>query len=338
MTRSFLWITETEVAGILDMRAAIAALKVGLDREARGEAQNMTKTHVLWGKGDTLHAIGAVCPAAGVAGTKTWAHTEGGATPLLLLFDAHDGSIKAIIEAFVLGQFRTAGISGLATRFMAAAGADDMALIGTGKQALAQLAAVAAVRRLRRVRVFSPTPEHRQAFVANARSEFDLPIEEASNVAAAVRDASIITLVTRAREPFLTSDLAARGAHINAVGAIAPERIEFAPDLLDRCGLVVADSVPQARNLSREFIEYFEAPGRDWARVRPLSEIVATGARRPGGADLTLFKALGMGISDLSLGIEIYRRAVAQRLGRGVPHPVRAKPRLRAEEPASQGA
>ena len=41
-----------------------------------------------------------------------------------------------------------------------------------------------------------------------------------------------------------------------------------------------------------------------WRAVRPLSAVVAEGKGRPSGADLTLFKAMGMGISDLALGIE----------------------------------
>ena len=59
--------------------------------------------------------------------------------------------------------------------------------------------------------------------------------------------------------------------------------------------------------------------------MRPLSAVVAEGKGRPSGADLTLFKAMGMGISDLALGIEILRRATEQRLGREFPHPQPAK-------------
>jgi ornithine cyclodeaminase len=42
---------------------------------------------------------------------------------------------------------------------------------------------------------------------------------------------------------------------------------------------------------------------------------------------------MGMGISDLSLGTEIYRRALARGRGRPFPHPERAKPRLTAARP-----
>jgi ornithine cyclodeaminase/alanine dehydrogenase-like protein (mu-crystallin family) len=238
-----LWISEAEVVSLIDMAGAIGALVRGLALEAGGGAQNMVKTHALWNGHNTLHAIGATVPGAGFVGTKTWAHTEGGATPLLILFDCDDGSLKAVIEAFALGQLRTGGISGVATRMLAAPDADDMALIGTGKQAIAQLAAVAAVRKLRRVRVFGRDAERRAAFVARVRRTLDLPAEEAVSIEAAVAGASIVTLVTRATTPFLTAAMVARGAHINAVGAITPERAEFAADLLGRCGVVAVDEV-----------------------------------------------------------------------------------------------
>ena len=48
----------------------------------------------------------------------------------------------------------------------------------------------------------------------------------------------------------------------------------------------------------------------------PLSELVAAKSQAPAGADLTLFKAMGMGLSDLALGIEILRRVRANGGGR----------------------
>src|SRR5260370_23793110 len=73
-----IWLTEAEVASLMDIGDAIVALEAGLRREASGEAVNMVKTHALWGGRNTLHAIGAVFPADRVVGTKTWAHTTGG--------------------------------------------------------------------------------------------------------------------------------------------------------------------------------------------------------------------------------------------------------------------
>ena len=93
-----LWISEQDVVSMMDMPQAIDALEKGLLAEARGEASNMVKTHAEWGKGSTLHAIGAVFPEAGFVGTKTWAHTEKGATPLLILFDSNTGQLAYTVS------------------------------------------------------------------------------------------------------------------------------------------------------------------------------------------------------------------------------------------------
>src|SRR5260370_18572473 len=110
-----LWISEAEVVSMMDIGDAIKALEKGLLTEAKGDAANMVKTHVAWDDGSTLHAIGAVFPNEGFAGTKTWAHTTGGAAPLLILFDSSTVALKAIFVAFALGQFRTAIASVVST-------------------------------------------------------------------------------------------------------------------------------------------------------------------------------------------------------------------------------
>jgi len=314
---------------MMGMGDAIDVLERGLLAEARGDAQNMVKTHVSWGKGSTLHAIGAVFTKDGFVGTKTWAHTEGGATPLLILFDGGDGSLKAVIEAFALGQMRTGAATGVATRRLAAEGADELAIIGAGKQAAAQIAAVVAVRPIRRIRVFGRDEERRASAVARARQEFGVEVVAAGSIAEAAADAPIITVVTRATEPILFADMVSRGAHINAVGAITPERAEIARDTLGRCDQVVVDTIPSAQNLSRELIEYFGAAASGWAPVKSLASVVASGQARHASDDLTLFKSLGMGISDLALGIELYHRAAQRGLGRALARPQKVAPRLR---------
>lgn len=328
MADQALWITEAEVAALVDLRDAIAALERGLADEAAGAAVNMEKTHATFGHGDTLHAIGATMTAQGMVGTKTWAHTEGGANPLLILFDAADGRLLAVIEAFALGQLRTAAISGIATGRLAAPQACEMALVGAGKQALAQVAAVAAVRRLKRVRVASRKPQNAEAFARRAGAELKLEVEPCDSVAAAVKQADIITLVTRATAPFLRSEMVAPGAHINAVGAVVPERAEFEPSVLARCAVVAADTPAAVRNLSREFREFCGNDDRAWDSVLPLSRVLVTGGGRPADADLTLFKAMGMGISDLSVGVEVLRRARAGGVGRALAQTRRARPRF----------
>ena len=324
-----LWITEQEVVAALSLPEAIEALEKGLTLEAKGVARNMPKTAQIWGGHHTLHAIGAVVEGANIVGTKTWAHTAGGATPLVTLWNSDTGKLEAIIEAFALGQMRTGGISGVATDRMAADSADDFAVVGTGKQAITQVVAVAAVRKLKRIRVFSPTAENRRAFIARLEKLFPaIALVEAASVEEAVKDAPIVTLVTRAREPILSARMLAKGTHLNAVGAITPEREEFSQDVFDRVDAIAVDMIESVKSLSAEFRKRFGDDERAWGTVRPLSELVAAKAKRKEGADLTLFKAMGMGLSDLALGIEILKRVRASGGGRPIPQPKPAQPRL----------
>ena len=318
-----IWLTEQDVVGLLDLREAIAALEAALCQEAAGAAANMTKTLLQYGK-NNLHAIGG--KLGNLVGTKTWTHTQGGTCPLLLLWSAEDGSLVAVIEAFALGNLRTGGISGVAADWMARQDAKVMALVGTGKQALAQLGAMLAVRPIERLRIYSPREDSREAFAAKAREEFGIEAEVSASVGEACKGAQIVTLVTRAAQPFLTAAMLERGAHVNAVGAIAPDREEFAQDVFARATRVAVDNLPGVQQLSREFMTRYAST--TWDRVMPLSGLIASGRKRTARDDVSLFKAMGMGISDLALGVELLKRARARGTGRAIPQPKKMKPQL----------
>ena len=281
------WIGEAEVVAALTLPRAIDAVEHALAREAAGTAKTMLKTHVSWGEGHTLHAIGGV--DGDIAGTKTWAHTAGGASPLLVLWDSETGQRLAVIEAFALGQLRTAAMSGLATRLLADPATSVVAIAGTGKQALPQVSALVTVLPVRSVRIYGRDAQRRATMARRVQDELGVEAVECSSMAEAADGAGVITTATRATEPFLRSADVVAGAHVNAIGAITPERAELAADLVDR-SFIVTDSVDSARELGAE------VRGRD---LVALSSLV--GATRP-QADVTLFKAMGIGLADIALG------------------------------------
>jgi alanine dehydrogenase len=328
-----LWIREAEVAELLALDEAIDVLESGLRVEGEGGALGMAKTHVALPGGGGLHALGASETRAGFAGTKTWAHTAQGATPLLAIWSSATGALEAVVEAFALGQLRTGAMTGLATRWLARDDADELAQIGTGKQARTQVAAVAAVRRLRRVRVYSPTPAHRETFAEQLRAEAQgFEVVASDSLERALDGASIVTVATRAREPFLHARALASGAHLNAIGAITAERAELAQDVFPRCTRIAVDVLAAARELSSELIGYHGRDDRAWSEVSELARLVARDERRPAGADLTVFKAMGSGVADLALGLEVVARGRRVGAGRSIEPPVRARVRLRSKD------
>ncbi len=328
MTTPLLWITEQEVVDLVSLDDAIPALERGLRSLGEGAAFNVPKALGGYADGSSMHSLGSGAPALGYVGYKNWVHTKRGATAVFAMFDADDGSIAAVIEAAALGQLRTAAMTGVGTRWLAAADADDLALVGTGMQSITQVAAIHAVRPLRRVRVWSPTAEKRRAFAGRLADTFDFSVEEAPTLEAATHDAPIVTLVTRAKDPFLDAAMLAPGAHLNAVGAILPANAEFRQNVFARVDSIAVDDVPNVQRASREFMEHFGPATADWSRVRPIGDVIARGEHRPAGCDLTLFKAMGMGLSDLSVAIMVLERARARGIGRSIAHPLRATPRF----------
>ena len=324
-----LWITEADVTAVMSLPEAIGALERILALEAAGKAANLPKTHLMVGPNDAMHAIGASVAGAGLCGTKTWVNVGGKSQTVLVLFSLEDGSLRAVIEATALGQTRTAAMTGVGTKRLAPPEADELAVIGSGKQALPQVAACAAVRTLKHVRVFSRRPEAREAFAESVRKELGLRVTAAATLEDAVRDAPIVTLITNATQPFFTSAMAARGSHINAMGAIVPARAEFTQDIFGRCAVIAADTLVGVRDLSSEFRQRFGDDAEAWKAVRPISQLIADNVARPAGADLTLFKAIGMGLSDLALGVEILAAVEKRGGGHKLPERVRKPPRLR---------
>jgi ornithine cyclodeaminase len=329
MDQSAIWLGEQDVTSLVSLEDTIGVLEAGVRELGTGTAFNIPKALGSFGDASSMHSLGSAMLGSGVCGYKNWINTPNGAKAVFVLFDTNEGRLLAMMEANCLGQMRTSAMTGLGTKWMARDGANEMAMIGTGRQALAQVAAVHLVRPLSSLRVWSPTPEKRQAFCKEVGEKLDIRVIEASTLEEATEGAPIVTTCTRAREPFLKASMLARGAHYNAVGAILPHSAEFEQAVFERVDFIGVDDVPNAQKASRELVEYFDrgAGAGNWERVRPLGKIIANGERVAEGGDLTLFKSMGMGISDLTVAALAYQRAVER--GAGQPVPLVAKAAIR---------
>ena len=325
------WLTERQVADLVDINDAIDALEQGFRDEAAGKARSLDKMLGTW-DGGAMHALGALSEASSRCGFKTWVHTAKGASAVFSLFDTTNGQILAMLEAATLGQIRTSAVSGLAARVLSAATADDMALVGTGAQAMTQVAAVSAVRPLRRLRVFSPTAENRADFVRRASKVFVFEIVDCGSLESCVEGASIVTLITRTTDPFLTAPLVADGALVIAAGAILPANAECHPCLVQRAQIIATDSIGNARRNSRELRERFGADGAGWDDVQTLGELLQSGPRAPVTDGIAFFKPMGTGLSDLSVATLACLRAEAEGIGQQIDQPQRVSPKWHAAD------
>ncbi len=229
---------------------------------------------------------------------------------VVLVFDDDHGRLRAIVDATSITAIRTAAVSGVATDLLAAPGAGDLALIGAGTQAHTHLAAMACVRPLRRVRVFSLPAGSAEEFARREERGTGLTVEVAGSAEEAVRGADIVCTVTTATEPVLRGEWLAPGAHINAVGAYSPTTRELDTRAVARARLYV-DRREATRSEAGEFL-LAQAEGAigDDHIVGEIGEVLTGAAPGRGAPDeITLFKSLGLAVEDLAAARHVLDKA-----------------------------
>ena len=319
VTPGIRYLSEGDVVSVLDIGRAIDALEEMLRLQGARQAQNVPKTLATWGEGNSMHALGSVMTGQGYAGFKTWVYAKDGGGSVFSLFDARKGTLLALIEARALGMLRTAAISGVATRLLAPREIRRAALIGAGPQAVTQLAALAAVQELEEVRVFSRSAEKCRAFVSGLAARYSCALRVCATPEEALDGAGIATLITRAQEPFISAGMLRGCRHINAMGAILPAKAELHRDVLEGAARYVVDDLENARRGSRELRERFGPGPEGWERVEVLGDLLAADRPSPPAGGLTLFKGMGMGLSDLAMARAVYEAAQQRGLGTQLP-------------------
>jgi len=238
---------------------------------------------------------------------------------LVLLFEPKHGLPVAMMDAAEITAIRTAAVSGLATRLLAREDAGDLAILGAGEQAHSHLAAMLAVRPIRRVRVWSRTMDSAKAFAASAGKHHGIEIEPLESVRETVEGADLICTVTMAKTPILEGEWIAPGAHLNVAGASRPNAVEIDTPMVTR-SRYFCDFRPSVFNEAAEYLEAIKSGAITPEHI--LGEIgeVANGSRpgRTGPEDITLFRSLGVAPEDLATAHYVLEQARAKGVGQTV--------------------
>jgi alanine dehydrogenase len=237
----------------------------------------------------------------------------------IVLLDPMTGELLAIMDGRFITEARTAAVSAVSTRHLARADASRLAIIGSGVQARSHLEAIAMVRSLRDVRVWSPSQDHRTAFVREMRPRVDVPIVATASALDAVDGADLVVLATASREPVVHSEWIADGAHICAVGACRPDQREMETELIRR-GRVFVDSREGALTEAGDIVIPLKAGAFDHTHLAgELGEVIlGTVEGRTSSSDVTIFKSLGMAVEDVAAAHLAYIKAAERGLGRGI--------------------
>ena len=316
---SVLVLSEHDVRRLLDMESCIEAMTEVLASLARGElyqplrsiarppgADNLLGLMPSY-RGGTTPSFGlkeiVVVPSNPSRGLDT--HMGG-----VLLHDGETGELVAVLNASPVTEIRTAAVSGVATRALARADAQRVAVLGAGAQARGHVHAMRAVLDDPEIRIWARNPETAEQLAGEVGAIVSPSVD------AALFGAEVVCTTTAATEPIVEKRWLAPGAHINAVGSCFPTTRELDTETVAHSSFFT-DRRESCLNEAGDYILAAAegAVGPDHIKAE-LGEVLA--GIHPGREhedELTVFESLGIAVEDLASAELVVRRAREQGVG-----------------------
>jgi alanine dehydrogenase len=285
----------------IDLAAVNEAVEAVFAAHGRGEVQMPPKLYLSFQQGD-LRTMPAYIPSLNLSGVKIVNVHPGNRTiglptvmALLVLIDPANGYPRALLNATGLTDLRTGAAGAVAARYLARTGATVVGMVGAGRQAKAQIEALACVRTIKEVKVWSRSPEHATAFAAiypqyHARS---LPLTE-------VCDCDILVTTTPSTTPIIQEKWIRAGTHINAIGADAPGKEELDPALLNHAAVYV-DDLAQAVHSGEVNVPISQHTYAVGAISGTIGEVILGKKGRIDDRSITVFDSTGLAVQDLAI-------------------------------------
>jgi ornithine cyclodeaminase len=304
-------VAEEQVAALADYASLIGAMDEVFIACSRGEVENypFVRSH-LRGSQDLFGVKSGCNYATGDLGLKAGGYWSGNAEngfdrhqSTVLLLDIETGMPRALVAGNNLTALRTAAAAASAARRLSRPDAGQVAILGTGRQALFQLKALAEVRPLRSVVAWSRSPANVETFGRQVRG-LGLAFAPAETPGAAAREADIIITVTPSTEPLIHLSDVPAGAHINAMGSDTRGKRELSDDLM-AAARVWADDIEQASAIGE--CQYLSS----LAGVGAIGDVLIRGVDR-GRDDITVFDGTGLALQDLAAASLIISAAASR--------------------------
>lgn len=247
-------LTNADIASVLTMREGIAALRTGYDDLARGDAAYVPRIDLYapTGRDDDYYQWGSMagtCRSYGVVAvriksdvtswpegrtTEKYCVEQGTYSGIILLYSTTNGEPLALLQDGYLQHVRVGAAAGIGVDLMARKDADTVGLIGSGGMARTYLEAIAEVRPVTRVSIYSTTPGNRERFAAAARDELGLDAQAVGSAQEAVEGASIVATATDAMGATFDPAWLSPGTHVTCV-----TRRELSHELIARADRVL---------------------------------------------------------------------------------------------------
>lgn len=205
-----LLLTAEDLASIIDMSRAVDLLADVAREYATGTASDIPS--MGGAQRGSLRLLGGGLEGFGRAGLRA-----GLRGAISLLFETGSWEPLAVMGA-PFSRLRVGASAGVAARYLSRPDATSIAMLGSGKNALAILTGICAVRPIQRATVYSPTPAHRTDFAKLAEASVGFPVVPTETRDEALHEADIIAIMTNSLTPVLAGDDLRAGCHVASMG------------------------------------------------------------------------------------------------------------------------
>jgi ornithine cyclodeaminase/alanine dehydrogenase-like protein (mu-crystallin family) len=275
------------------------------------------------GKGIWMRTLTGVLPDGSVMGTKQFCFPRSKIVRYVIsLFDQETGALLALLDGRSITALRTAATTAVAIDRMAPQGPAVACMLGSGGEARSHARALAAVRPLRELRVFSPNADHRVAFASHFTQELGIPCHATASAREAVAGATIVIGATRTLDgrPVFEGAWLRPGMLVASIGATLPEHREIDSEAIARADLIVADMPEEVMEETGCFRAAKAEGMRFDEKFVSLNALIAGKADdRLRAAARPMFRSVGASLQDLAVADLAYREAMRRGLVTELP-------------------
>jgi alanine dehydrogenase len=228
-----------------------------------------------------------------------------------MLYSVDTGEPLILFQDCSINELRTGAAGGIGAKYLAREDAGRVAVLGSSIHAETQLKAVCAVRSITHAKVFSPTPAHRLSFAEKVRRELNIEVRPVESPDEAMEEADILITATNSQKPVVDKSSLRGGMHITSIanGDKTRTRQEIDEAVIGHCAPLFITSKETVCVNESDIFRAVRNRVISWEQVYEIADLLL--GKRPGRQSekqITLYKLQGLGIMDVAIGFEAYKR------------------------------